>query len=184
MEKHPKVFFRTPIPNQKRVHHTSYLGISNISFGVLPNSKVQRRFIDKQSSHLGMEAPVDLFATGPARTTKSLRSGQISQRKTQQKYIVPSKSKRFRIFLKQATSNVSSNFFENHLKIPENSPRKSKSTKLCTLALSGILYMDHPKDDSLFGLGLLGEIYNVMYNSFIIILLMLQKSGDRNTMDA
>ena len=44
--------------------------------------------------------------------------------------------------------------------------------------------MDHPKDDSLFGLGLLGEIYNVMYNSFIIILLMLQKSGDRNNMDA
>ena len=33
-------------------------------------------------------------------------------------------------------------------------PRKSKFTKLCSLVV--ILYMDHPKDHSLFGLGLPG----------------------------
>ena len=32
-------------------------------------------------------------------------------------------------------------------------PRKSKSTKLCPLVGSGILYMDHPKNHSLFGRG-------------------------------
>ena len=44
----------------------------------------------------------------------------------------------------------------------ENSPKMSKSTKLCPLVGSGILYIgsresfkgDHPKDHSLFGLGL------------------------------
>ncbi len=35
-------------------------------------------------------------------------------------------------------------------------PRKSILTKLCPLVGSGILYMDHPKDHSLFGLGLPG----------------------------
>ena len=43
-------------------------------------------------------------------------------------------------------------------------PRKSKPAKLCPLLGSGILYMDHPKDHSLFGLGLPGTIVKLSWN--------------------
>ena len=45
-------------------------------------------------------------------------------------------------------------------------PWKSIWTKLCPLVGFGILYMDHPKDHSLFGLGLPGYIYIFIFISF------------------
>ena len=44
----------------------------------------------------------------------------------------------------------------------------SPKTKLCPLVGSGILYMDHPKDHSLFGLGLPGYINVYIYNYIYI----------------
>ena len=62
---------------------------------------------------------------------------------------------------KYHTTFASYQMLSHHLKLTFQfqKPRKSSWTKLCPLVGSGILFMDHPKHHSLFGLGLPGKIF-------------------------
>ena len=55
-------------------------------------------------------------------------------------------------------------------------PRKSIWTKLCPLVGSGILHIDHPKDHTLFGLGLSGQWFGV--SKKIVEKMMHLKNGN------
>ena len=60
--------------------------------------------------------------------------------------------------------------WKNRYKHKYNIYPGSPKTKLCPLVGSGILYMDHPKNHSLFGLGLPGYIYIFQFYYFDILI--------------